>query len=169
MANSENQGSGQQPWPLHAIQLVDLRVEHLSITAHVEVDRSEEPGAFSFETASNEYDPEESQIRVRARIRIGLTDEAEDDSDLGEPDPEAPYVMVVSLVGIFQVDAERFPIEHIDHWAKRNAPLILYPYLREHALSLSVRAGFPQMLLPLLEMPSFRILPPAKASENKVQ
>jgi len=52
-------------------------------------------------------------------------------------------------LGIFEVDEDKFPFKFIQNWAEKNAPLILYPYLREQVFSLSSRAGFGGTLLPL--------------------
>ena len=61
----------------------------------------------------------------------------------------------VEILGLFNVDDERFPIKSVHSWAKQNAPLILYPYLREQVFSLTSRAGFEGTLLPLFQVPTF--------------
>ncbi len=78
---------------------------------------------------------------------------------MGQDDgAKAPFVLKVELIGLFTVDPERFPIEHVDQWARTNAPLVLYPYLREQVYGLTSRAGFNATLLPLLEIPTFRLM-----------
>jgi preprotein translocase subunit SecB len=152
MADTGNKASGKG-WPLHAIQLIALRVLTLQLTANVNVDRTIKPEAFLLETAHSEYDAENSTIEVKLRVRVGHTEASEDT-------PPSPYSLEVELIGVFKVDANKFPLEHIDHWAQNNAPMILYPYTREHTTSMAVRAGFEPVLLPLLEMPSFKITAP---------
>lgn len=153
MANAAN-NSGNKGWPLHAIQLATLRVLALQLQAKLDVDPATKPKGFTLETAHSEYDSDDSTISVRVRARVGMDGEV----------TAAPYSLEVELLGVFNVDASKFPVEHIEHWAQNNAPLILYPYVREHAASMAIRAGFEPVLLPLLEMPSFKIAAPENTS-----
>jgi preprotein translocase subunit SecB len=38
----------------------------------------------------------------------------------------------------------------------KNAPAILFPFLREQAYALSIRCGFPPFILPLIQLPSIQ-------------
>ncbi|WP_197386907.1 protein-export chaperone SecB [Ralstonia pseudosolanacearum] len=153
MADNSGKTGGGKPWPLHAIQLVALRVLTLQLQANVEVDRAIRPEAFVLETAHSEYDPEDSSIEVKLRVRVGSIEADENASP-------SPYSLEVELIGVFKVDAAKFPMEHIEHWAQNNAPMVLYPYTREHTTSMAIRGGFEPVLLPLLEMPSFKVVAP---------
>lgn len=135
-------------WPKHAIQMVALRVVRLSLEANLDVDPDVKQEQFALETANSDYDESDSTIDVRVRLRVGYED---------TPDQKIPYKLEVELVGVFEVDKEKFPLEHVEHWARHNAPIILYPYLREHAMSTAIRGGFQPILLPLLEVPTFRL------------
>jgi len=139
----------KEPPKKHAIQLDGLKVFELSIKANpnMEDPHSQKIGEtdFSMVTGHSEYYKEEHKIGVKISVEIGI------DQDT------SPFSLRVELMGIFDVDESRFPIMHIEHWAKTNAPLVLYPYLREHVYGLTTRAGFSGMLLPLFEIPTFKV------------
>lgn len=139
----------KEPYKQHAIQLVALKVLELSIKANPEVEdpHSQQIGEanLSLVTGYTKYDEEEHKIGVKISAEISEEHEA------------LPFTLRVELVGIFDVDESRFPIMHIESWAKTNAPLVLYSYLREQVYGLTTRAGFPGMLLPLFEIPTFKV------------
>lgn len=139
----------KQPYKLHAIQLTDLRVSELSIHVDLSVPRDASIGGFNIETGRSAYNHEEHQIQVKMRVSMGAQE--------GE---SSPFQLAVAIHGNFVVDESRFDIKFIEDWADKNAPLVLYPYLREQVYSLTSRAGFPEALLPLIEIPTFRIAPP---------
>lgn len=134
----------------HAIQLVSLRVVELAIKVDVTAPKDTELGEFSIETASSKYNAEKHRINVKMRVVSGENDE------------DGPLQLKVEVVGVFKVDESAFPVDKIAHWADHNAPLILYPYVRENVYSLTNRAGFSQALLPLLEIPTFRVTAPSE-------
>lgn len=136
----------------HAIQIENVFVKELYIVANRPPSEQEgvDGGEFKLSVGHSEYDPEAKRIGVSVKIEVGLADVEEEKTKL-------PFSMRIEIVGHFNVDEESFPIEHITHWARSNAPFILLPYLREHAYSLSARCGFKPMLLPLLEIPTFKL------------
>lgn len=135
---------------LHAIQLVTLKVLKLTIAVNPNIEEQNPPpiedADFSLITGYSEYDAEAQNIAIKIGVEMGVDQES------------IPYSLQVELLGVFQVDENRFPLVHLEHWAKTNAPLVLYPYLREHVYSLTLRAGFPGTLLPLFEVPTFRVV-----------
>lgn len=141
--------SAQSKYSQHAIQLISLEVLQL----HLERDPSRDDkdqvidkADFQLGHGHSEYDVEERKIGVKLIAELGY----EDDSDL-------PFKIKVELLGIFSVDESKFPIDKITHWASKNAPLILYPYLRENVYALSAKTGHKGLLLPLFEVPSFKL------------
>ena len=74
-----------------------------------------------------------------------------------EENTETPFSMKIELRGEFRINEREFPIDKIDDWARKNAPLILLPYLREQAFSLTARCGFKPLVLPLFVVPTFSI------------
>lgn len=137
-------------YPLHAIQLVGIKILELSIVVNPDIitenARTDFDGAgpFSWNIGHSDYDHERKGIVVKAIINMG-------------EEEKSPFKLKIEMAGIFEVDESRFPLIHIEHWASNNAPLVLYPYLRELAYGLTTRAGFPGVLLPLLQVPTFKI------------
>lgn len=148
----------QKKYDLHAIQLKTLQVIELSVKLKRGLNLEDEPEPqsgldFSLATGYSDYDEDNRLIFVEIGASIG----ADDDN--------APFEMRVQLVGGFEVDDTRFPLVHIVHWARNNAPLVLYPYLREHVYGLSSRIGAQHpVLLPLFEVPTFRVNAPSTGS-----
>jgi len=125
----------------HPIQLKTLKVLELSIKVipdHTQLEPNVEQ--FSLFHGHNEYNHKDKRIAVRIGVKMG------------EEVKEVPFELRVEILGIFEVDEDKFPLKFIDNWAEKNAPLILYPYLREHVFSLSSRAGFGGTLLPLFQV-----------------
>ena len=130
----------------HAIQLVAIKVLELSIKVNPDIDQDKIPenDSFNFWHTHNTYNSEEKTIALKVGVKI----DEEDNS---------PFQLSVELIGVFTVDEDLFPIEHINQFARQNAPLILYPYLREHVYTLTNRAEYPSVMLPLFEVPAFKI------------
>lgn len=134
---------------LHAIQLTSVEVEDLTIQV---LDRYKFKDGnyekdFSYTIYYTEFDKEESRIRVKVELKIEPKDDTID----------RPFKLRVGVAGDFVVDQQRFPAELIDQFVKGNAPIILLPYVREHAFSLTQRAGFDAIILPLVEVPTIRL------------
>lgn len=134
---------------LHPIQTRNIGVRELYIKAKIPTshDLGEKGGTFSMKVSHSEYDHENKVIIVVARVEVGRDDDSE----------KSPFEMTIEIAGEFEVDESKFPVDQINDWAKRNAPLILMPFLREHAYALTARCGFSPMLLPLFEVPTFKI------------
>ncbi len=133
----------------HPIQLINLGVRELFIQSNRPPDLTvtAEPDACSIKVTSTPYDSKEKHIMVSLKLELGI----------GPDESKLPYAMRIELIGVFEVDDTRFAVEHVADWAMRGAPIVLYPYLREHAFGLSSRCGFKPLLLPLLEVPTFTI------------
>lgn len=138
---------------LHAIQLESVKVIELFIKSNQRPETSIEVDSanFSMSSSASPYDNERKEIRVITSIEIGM-----------EEKPETPFSMRIRLIGNFRVDDTNFDTKLLPHWARNNAPMILYPFLREHAFALSSRCGFSPVLLPLLVVPT--LTPKAKKS-----
>ncbi|MGB5118833.1 MAG: hypothetical protein WBO26_18060 [Providencia rettgeri] len=132
----------------HAIQLVDFKTIEItfkvrnSLAFSNDIDCDE----FSLMTGHSPFNQENNTINVMAKAIIGESD-------------DFPLYICIDVRGTFVVDTELFDVQYIESWAKRNAPYILYPYLREHVHSISCRVGLKEVMLPLLEVPTFKISP----------
>lgn len=137
----------REKFRLHPLQLGSLLVMelHAKMKPGHDIETPIEPSNFLLSSGRAKYDESEHSIAVKIAATIGYDDE------------NVPFEMRVELVGVFVVDEKRFPLVHLDHWAETNAPLVLYPYLREHVYSLTGRLGVMPVLLPLFEIPTFRI------------
>lgn len=132
----------------HPIQLLAVNVQQLYIRPLVapEAALEADQGGAAIFFGRSEYDAEEKLISVG--VKLETPEEKEKDE---------PFEICVELSGIFEVDDESFPPEHIQHWAENNAPYILMPYLREHVFALTARCGFKPMVLPLTMLPTLRL------------
>ncbi len=136
------------PFKSHPIQLIGLHVKELHIKANEAPDitvgvESEEGGLCSISVGHGEFVAEDSTISVALKLEIGETDQ----------EPAPPFSMKIELMATFKVDVTRFDIQYITDFARRNAPYIMMPYLREHAFALSGKCGFRPIILPLTEVP----------------
>lgn len=151
-----------QTYKAHAAQLKALQVFKLGIEVHdpdVALSDDFDLGEFSLENGRSDFNGENSSINVRMRVRAGRY--AVDNDQPSPKDEEhlsQPISFIVEIGGIFRIDTSTFPIEHVHSWAESNAPLILYPYLREQVYGLSTRVGIKPVLLPLLEIPTMKFV-----------
>jgi preprotein translocase subunit SecB len=129
----------------HPIQLRALKILELSIKVISEHEQLPDIEKFSLFHGHNGYDDEKKMIAVKIGVEIGREVE------------ETPFELRVEILGGFNVDDEKFPLKFIHSWAEQNAPLILYPYLREQVFSLTSRVGFKGVLLPLFQVPTLSV------------
>lgn len=139
-------GEGFKP---HPIQLRLVNVLELSLKkkkGQEDIQDLPDNAQFTLTHGHSEFSEDDQQICINV---MSIIDEESD----------FPFTMDVAIAGIFTIDTDNFPQDKIQHWAKNNAPLILYPYLREHVYSLALRAGYSNggVILPLLTVPSFRL------------
>lgn len=139
---------------LHPIQISAIHVGQLYIKINdasaFDTDNEELSRGFNLEVGASEFDEVNKVMHVRLRAAIGRHDDQTDNED-------SPINLFVELHGTFDVDTEKFPMQYIERFAMNNAPLLIYPYLREHVMGLTIRAGMPGLILPLFEVPQFKI------------
>jgi preprotein translocase subunit SecB len=146
---------------LHPVQLTSLNILELYIKVNQPLESADlkiGEEDFTINIGHSNYDEKKHTIAIKMQLGMG-TQEGQ----------KSPFVMKVVLGGIFTVDETKFPKKHIEDWANRNAPIILYPYMREQVFALSVRAGFPGMILPLLTVPTIKVEVPKKTAKPKSQ
>lgn len=160
MVSTMKKNSTNATATIYPVQLISLGVKELSIKSNVQPDVDVEADASkcSIRIGSTDYDKKEKVIVVTLRLELGTSPNETD----------SPFTMKIELVGFFQVmDEIHFPIQHISDWANQNAPFVLYPYLREHVFGLSARCGFKPLILPLLEVPTFKIDKPKQPKPRR--
>jgi len=151
------------PYSLHAIQLLSVDILELHFSANgnsFDSSRVIEESMFQLIKKHTSYDDDLKRIGVKLEVLIGHEEESDDEI---EP---LPFKLRVEVAGLFSVDENSFPVEHIEDWAIRNAPLILYPYVRENVYSLATRCGFQGLILPLFEVPTIRAAKEAEPSQT---
>ena len=74
----------------------------------------------------------------------------------------------ISIIGLFEVVGEK--PDYYDNFCYVNAPAIIYPYIREHLSTLTLKAGVPPVNLPPFNFVAFgqKYIESLKASIEKV-
>jgi preprotein translocase subunit SecB len=137
-------------WDRHAIQVDTINYQTLSLEVNDEIFDPEknECTTLSMQTAITDFDEEDNLICVKLRILNGYDDDVVRLAD-------SDFWMDIVIEGVFKVDLDKFPKDKIVAWANSNAPLILYPYAREVAYSLTNRVFKDSAaMLPLLTLPT---------------
>lgn len=151
----------------HSFQLKALQVLKLNIEVHDPVKALSddyELVEYTLETGRSDFDSRDHTIQVMMRIRAGrLAVDSQTPVEKQDSFSSEPVSFLVEVGGVFIVDVETFPTEKIHHFAEHNAPLIIYPYVREQVYGLSTRVGIKPMLLPLFEVPTFNIVLASKS------
>jgi preprotein translocase subunit secB len=129
---------------LHPIQLEEILVEELELKIKDPKKAREDNIVceFSLKTGHSDYNSKSKALYVGV---IG---------EINADDHNAPVYLKVKLHGIFSV-GEDFPIEFVNDWAEKNAPLILIPFVRENIYSLASRAKV-NVVVPLFTLPSIK-------------
>jgi hypothetical protein len=145
---------------LYPIQAVHIGARQL----HIESYRPSlttlefEDADYEISVGHSEYDAEEKLIQIAARIEVGKAEGGtETKGEEKKKSQKLPFHLIVEVIGLFKVNDVVFPADKIYDWASGNAMFILYPFLREHVFALTARAGFVPMLLPLIQVPTFKI------------
>lgn len=134
---------------LHAIQLVAIQTTelHIKVMGDPSLLESFEGCATTLEASHSAYDEAEQTIQIRVRASVSESE-------------SVPLSLSVEIVGLYNVDESQFDKRLVQDWAKINAPYTLYPYVREHVFSLATRVGVKGLLMPLLEIPTFKVISP---------
>lgn len=143
--SDENPKGGEIGLRNHGIQVAFIGVREI----HFESDRL--PSAFKvsdledqvFGIGHSQYNTERKRITVMVKWSVKSKD--------------GGVQMRIELNSEFTVDESAFPAARVEEWASKGAFYVLIPYLREHVQALCLRTGFPLLILPLLEIPTFKV------------
>jgi preprotein translocase subunit SecB len=143
------------PYP---IQLIQLGVRELSIRADVSPDEDATIALqdCSIRVGHSKYNEQDKTIGVSLKLEVG-----KDEND--------PVTLRIQVIGLFQVDEGRFPMNRLLEWAMGNAPVIMLPFLREHAYALTSRCGFKPLILPLAEVNTISIEQPKERKKRSAK
>ncbi|HUU39675.1 MAG TPA: protein-export chaperone SecB [Desulfatiglandales bacterium] len=147
----------------HPINIETVVPRELSIKLNVDdptLMEDIEKVTYSIAVGHSEYNHKEKAITVAIKLE---TEKAKNQTK------KSPLSIRIELFAKFSVDEKRFPMKNIEDWATRNAPFILYPYLREHVYALTTRCGLKPLLLPLVEVPIFKIEKPKKPKASSAK
>lgn len=135
----------------HPIQLINIFVDELHATVFDRVSFADNqyPKTFEYTVFSTEFDADDSTIAVKVEFTIQPADEELIDR---------PFSMKIVVSAVFSVDTDTFPVEMLNDWSFNNAPVVLIPFIRENAYALSSRIGFEPVLIPMIEVPTVRIV-----------
>ncbi|MEN8220948.1 MAG: hypothetical protein ABFS56_32265 [Pseudomonadota bacterium] len=140
MSEDKQKGYENHPIQLRAVKVLELSIKVIPEQSQLEPKLEK----FSLFHGHSEYAPKDKTIAVRIGVKMG------------QEVKEVPFELRVEILGVFEVDEDKFPLKFVHNWAEKNAPLILYPYLREHVDNAPrSRAGFRGTLLPLFQVPTF--------------
>lgn len=140
----------------HPIQLTDITVQKLNLTVNDPQSACDYEGelTLNIELGQSEFTQEDPNVSIGLRVRAEAmlpTDPTSQETGVGDGSPA--FSIEVELLGHFQVDYSKFKFEHMDSWARVNAPFLLLPYVREHVYALAVRGGIRGFLFPLFIQP----------------
>jgi preprotein translocase subunit SecB len=144
---------------LHAIQLASIETRELFIRINERTDKDLIPiykEAIEMASAHSDFNKEENTVNVGLRLSLGMEDET-----------ELPVSIRIEVIGTFTVDTDEFDEGKIEEWADKNAPFILYPFIRENGVALTTRCGLPAMILPLVQVPTLTTKDPTKSEQSK--
>jgi preprotein translocase subunit SecB len=114
----------------------------------------------NYTTFSSPYNAQTHLIQIGIRVDAGTKQNEGEDPKAVPTDsitPTAPFFLRLELVAEFEIDESVFPMPRLNEWINKNAPYTLFPFIREHIFSLTARAGFSPLILPLVELPTFKI------------
>lgn len=94
------------------------------------------------------FNPEHKRVQVTLSAEFGFED--------GQAVARQPFSLKVLITGEFSI-GDDFPRDMIPVWTAKNAPFVIYPYLRERVYSICLQGGYPPLILPLLQIPTIKI------------
>lgn len=139
---------------LHSIQLVSVDTRELYIRVNGEIGEDVESlykKEIKIGSAHSAFDKDKKIINVGLRLTLGM-----------DKEEQLPISMRIEIMGTFSINTDEFPEDQIEDWAVKNAPFILYPFVREHGFALPIRCGLPPLILPLVQVPTIEKNPKAE-------
>jgi len=136
-----------QNYPVQPTFIVVREIQFVSHRPPSSADRIQE-SAIRFTYAISPFDEQTKRVQVTLGAEFGFQNEA------GKPQP--PFSLKVVITGEFAI-ADDFPRDKIQLWATRNAPFVIFPYLRERLYYISSQGGYPPILLPLMQIPTLTL------------
>ena len=143
----EAQAQPQRPYPVQPTFIVVREIQFVSHRPPSPTDRIEE-SEIRFSHSIAPFDEQNKRIQITLSAEFGFQ------TDPTKPQP--PFSLKVVMTGEFAI-ADDFPRDKIQLWATRNAPFVIFPYLRERLHYMSSQGGYPPIMLPLLQIPTLKL------------
>jgi|ERR1035437_9188632 preprotein translocase subunit SecB len=138
-----------QPWqyPVQPTFIVVREIQFVSHRPPSGDDRIQD-SEIRFTHAVAPFDEQTKRLQITLGAEFGFL------TDPNKPQP--PFSLKVVMTGEFAI-ADDFPRDKIQLWATRNAPFVIFPYLRERLYYMSSQGGYPPILLPLMQIPTLKL------------
>ncbi len=121
------------------IQLRDTFIDEITFRRNPGFSRELSNVSFAFTLSDDsEYHEDSGQIVTKMVIEVKK----------GSKNVELPFTFRIVMGGIFQV--ENADQQHLEIMKKVNCPAILFPFLREAIASITRKAGFPPLYIPVI-------------------
>ena len=149
--------ASEVPYP---IQPTFINVRRLHFVAHRPPspnDRIEE-STITIAQSSTPFNEQTRRVQITLKADFGF-----DGQPLAKP---PPFSVSVAITAEFVI-GDTFPRDKIQLWIAKNAAYVIYPYLRERLYYITSQAGFPPIVLPLMQIPTIRIDAPAQPQEEQ--
>lgn len=150
------EASLEPQWDLHPITLQSLCLSRLEFVAHIT------PRGLTEDewTASKWRIDVKSEVKEQtATVKATVSHVFEATGEQAEERPpvlEAPYDFLIEARGEFSFDQKVIGTEEVKQWCEKGSFFIFAPYLRNMIADITRESGFPEVYLPLLEVPTFR-------------
>lgn len=105
---------------------------------------------------------EENRVVVVAALECAFDSPVEkpeqaNQTNAGSPSQViAPYVFEIAVVAGFVFDPDRMPAADVKRWCDQGSFFVILPFLRNAVAQVTRDSGFPEALLPLLQVPVLR-------------
>jgi len=169
-------------WNLHPIRLQFVHLRRVSFEAHslpeeMTGDQLAALGAGRW-TVNVSGSVQENRALVTASVGCFFAEGQDADTEDALPSGEdkdadtakaerRPYDFEVEVVAAFTFDPSEISHKEVDDWCRIGSFFILSPYIRHVVAEITRDSGFPEVYLPLLEVPTFRppVQKPAQEQE----
>ena len=154
----------------YPIQLRMVTIKELFFEAFRPLSPDFELGADKIKIASSFAAPDQDDAELQIGIGFSFCDEEPAGQEGVDPEDDSRELkMRVRIVGHFAVDKAKFPMDRLEEWSRYNAPMILYPFLREQVYSLTARCAVRPLILPLVYLPTMNIAPSERGEASGEQ
>jgi preprotein translocase subunit SecB len=147
MNGTPEQQAGPAEYPIQVTFITVREVHFISHRPPSPNDKIEE-STISIRQAATPFNEATRRVQVTLNAEFGRSPEP-------QPNPP-PFSVKVAMTGEFVIHPS-FPSDKINLWVTQNSTFVIYPYLRERLYYLTSQAGYPPILLPLLQIPTIKV------------